>query len=266
MVLKKTVTFGVFADSHYARRPNDTERFFQNSLIKLQRCTELFRQCQVDFLVCLGDLIDCSADDRENAQQLQEVLEVLETVPAPLYLCMGNHDISAGVRTHCRNLPERYKDLAKGYQSFDVGEMHFIILDTCYDEAGRYYTPETLEWKRLYVDSKQLNWLKKDLESSGKRTIVFSHANLDPREKEGTMDPHVLMNHRDVREILESSHQVDLVLQGHCHAGFASRINGIPYLTLKAMVEGPEQIPAMVVTCNLEKQRNTMHFLQCVPF
>lgn len=266
MVLKKTVAFGVFADPHYAHRPHDTERFFRNSLAKLQRCTELFRQCQVDFLVCLGDLIDCSPDDGENARQLREVLEVLETVPAPLYLCMGNHDISAGVRTHCRKLPERYRDLARGCQSFDAGGMHFVILDTCYDERGAYYTPETLDWKRLYVDPKQLEWLRSDLKASGKRTIVFSHANLDPREKEGMMDPHVLVNHGDVREILENSCQVDLVLQGHCHAGYESRINGIPYVTLKAMVDGPDQIPAMVVTCNLETRMNTMHFLQCVPF
>jgi len=45
-------------------------------------------------------------------------------------------------------------------------------------------------------------------------------------------------NAAQVREALEQSGKVIAVMQGHRHEGGFTRINGIPYFTFKAAVEG----------------------------
>jgi alkaline phosphatase len=42
-----------------------------------------------------------------------------------------------------------------------------------------------------------------------------------------------------VRKVLEGSGKVIAVFQGHNHHGAYRRINGIPYFTMRGMVEGP---------------------------
>ena len=70
----------------------------------------------------------------------------------------------------------------------------------------------------------------------------------DRRRPDGTRDPHVIVNHAEVRSILEASGQVHLVVQGHCHAGAYTRQNGIEYLTLRAMVQGSSANDAAIIT------------------
>ena len=55
---KYGLKFGVFTDSHYSTRENETQRYFQKSLGKIKNCITEFSKHDVDFIVCLGDIID----------------------------------------------------------------------------------------------------------------------------------------------------------------------------------------------------------------
>ena len=65
-------------------------------------------------------------------------------------------------------------------------------------------------------------------------TVVLAHQRLD-----GDDDPHGVRNAALTREILEASGQVRAVFQGHDHRGAHNVIEGIDYVTLRAVVEGP---------------------------
>jgi alkaline phosphatase len=62
--------------------------------------------------------------------------------------------------------------------------------------------------------------------------IVFVHQQLDC---EGDL---CVNNAGEVRQVLKRSRKKLAVFQGHNHSGHYSRLNGIHYYTLKAMVEG----------------------------
>ena len=75
------------------------------------------------------------------------------------------------------------------------------------------------------------------------------------------MDPHVVKNQEAVRKILQENGQVLAVLQGHCHAGAFSVEKGIPYLTLKALVDGREKTPILLGTTEGQEEGMLLKFL-----
>lgn len=64
---------------------------------------------------------------------------------------------------------------------------------------------------------------------------MFVHQRLDPASERR----HLVKNAAAVRKVLEASGKVRAVITGHQHDGGQCKVNGIPYYTLRAMVEGP---------------------------
>lgn len=122
------------------------------------------------------------------------------------------------------------------YYSFDKGDFHFIVLDgnNLYDgkeyrhyaKANYYVNPEY----RAFIDPGQMEWLKKDLASTHKRCILFSHQSIDTFVKNG----------KDVRQILENENEragfkkIVLAFSGHNHSNYSKVINGITYIQINS--------------------------------
>lgn len=236
--------FGVFADTHYAQKPDDGVRYFQNSLGKLEDILAWFSTFEPDFLVCLGDAVDYRTDGESARPQFDELAGLLKETGLPVYFVLGNHDVCTLPRAE---FARAFHFEERGYLSFDHEGTHFVVLDTNYDANGVPYNANTLQWDNTYIDATQLEWLKQDLAQTPLPTVVLAHANLDPRDTDGAPDAHVVKNHEEARRILTQSGKVKLVLQGHCHTGYKSVLHGIPYLTLRAVVEGCRNNYAMVV-------------------
>jgi alkaline phosphatase len=248
----KPVVVGVFTDTHYSHKADDGQRFFRSSLARTEKLVQCFQKEQVDFTVCLGDLIDYT-EGEDARYRLNEILAVWGKAPGPKYLCLGNHDISALPREELLNvldLPARPVGCTGGCGSFDMGGVHFVILDTNYDEQGRAYTAQTMRWDFCYLDQAQIDWLDRDLKQGEGPVIVFSHANLDPHFENGEPDPHVVKNHEKVRSVLDSRGRVQLVLQGHYHPGRESKVKGITYLTLPAVADGKDK-SGLILRCGV---------------
>lgn len=232
----QSCTFAAFADPHYAQRDPHIGRFFRQSPEKLRQCLPAFSAPEVDFVVCLGDLIDGTL---ENAE---EMAAIAKEAGKPVCYVAGNHDLAALPREALQNIcgwPD-----PNGYYAFTVKDIRFLVLDTNHDGDSDRLPP----WDVTSIDAKQLAWLRKQL-ADPKPTVVFAHANLDDRRQaDGTRDPHIIVNHAEVRSVLEESGQVHLVVQGHCHSGAYTRQNGIAYLTLRAMVQGAEENDAAIIT------------------
>ena len=90
----------------------------------------------------------------------------------------------------------------------------------------------------------QLTWLG-DLLKVKIRTVVFAHSPLYWETGDPYDDWFRVLNHREVRSLLEASGCVEAVFQGHHHTFHADRHNGIPYLNIPS----PEQTPAYSDDC-----------------
>jgi len=250
---------GIFTDIHYAQAKQYGKRYCYLSLKKLKHISNIFNQENLDFVVCLGDTIDSCADEQTDLSNLRSAVECLSGFDAPLHLVLGNHDLEAmSKHAFLTAIGEQQR---KPYYSFSCGGTLFILLD-CNNLSTGEYCCGNFEWTDSFLDETQLNWLKKTLADSDERNIIiFTHQNLDDRLKNGKKDPHVITNSADVRKTLESSGKAITVFQGHDHSGFDQTINGIRYLTLRAVSDGADisDAPYAVVTIDVKRCLNSVN-------
>jgi len=229
------VRFGAFADSHYAEMVYG-DRHCEDSAGKLSACLEAYGGGDLDFLICLGDLID-KADDRDTELgYLTHMRSVLGGFSGDKHWVVGNHDVATLTKSefleHCGSgRPAHY--------SFDVKGVHVVVLDGNCHEDGSDFSAGNFSWDEAWLAPAQLDWLRRDLAAAHDLpTIVFCHENLDHQLWNEALDPHVLRNAEQVREALEAAGNVRAVIQAHYHPGRFTTQNGIPYLSLRAMVVG----------------------------
>jgi hypothetical protein len=123
-------------------------------------------------------------------------------------------------------------DADRSYYSFDVRGLHFIVLDANYRPDGSDYDHGNFDWTNANIPTQELDWLQRDLARGSGDVVVFVHQRLDGA------GPVFVKNAPQVRQILHASDRVLAVFQGHDHEGDYRQLDGIPYYTLKAVVEG----------------------------
>ena len=235
--MSTAISFGVFADAHYADRVY-ADRYCKDSADKLSQAVATFNEQHVPFLVDLGDRTDAWSTAETEKAGAAGVNELLSAFNGECYHVLGNHDLAS--LTKHEFLAMHVSRYRQPYYSFDAGEFHFIVLDANCLEDGSDFAAGNFSWDLCWVSESQLAWLVKDLESAGSRKcVVFLHENLDFRLWEGNLDPHVVQNHEQIKDILQRYGNVTAVFQGHCHTGRYSHSGGIHYITISAMVVGP---------------------------
>jgi len=229
-----TSRFGIVTDPHYTNRIYGT-RYCDQSLDKLAECVELMNKQDVDFLVELGDFKDQDdpPEERTTLSYLQAIETVFKQFNGPIYHVLGNHDLDSISKSQFLTNIEN-TDIAPNlsYYSFDFNGLHFVILDANFTSSGIDYDHGNFNWTDANIPAFELQWLEQDLALAEGPVIILTHQLLD-----GT-GSHYVKNAANVRRILELSSKVIAVFQGHYHTGSHSKIQGIHYYTLKAMVEG----------------------------
>ena len=226
------LTFGLVTDVHYADTDTKGTRYYRDSIPKLTAAVEEFKRRKVAFVAELGDLINAGPSKQVEREYLKTISNVLDTIDCPKHFVLGNHCVDtltkAEFLTGCGRRPE------PTYYSFDVDVYHFVVLDADFLEDGVSYEPGNFQWTKTWIPKKEQEWLAQDLaEAKGRPTVVLAHQILNDEK-----DAHGVKNAPEVRAILEASGNVVAVFQGHMHWGGLARIGGIPYCTLRAMVEG----------------------------
>ncbi|MHC4242519.1 MAG: metallophosphoesterase family protein [Planctomycetota bacterium] len=225
--------FGIVSDCHYADKDSFNSRCYRESLAKLTECVEVMNRQEVDFLIELGDFIDEGASEAETIYYVQAVEEVFQQFRGPVYHVLGNHDIGRITKdeflTNIKNTG--VVPVNSRYYSFDLDGLRIVVLDGNYLADGTDCGPGNFEWMDTNIPADELKWFKAELCGTDKPVIVFIHQRLDGG---GSF---YVNNSADVRRVMEESGKVLAVFQGHHHEGGHSRIGGIHYYTLRAMVE-----------------------------
>jgi len=220
--------FGLVTDLHFADKPPAGTRHYRETPQKLGEAAEQFRQNSLDFLVELGDFIDAADSPAVELQYLNRINLDFAAIARDRHYVLGNHCVETLTKAEFLETVEQ----PKSFYSFDRANVHFVVLDACFRSDGQPYGRKNSQWDDANVPQEELDWLTADLAATSHETIVFVHQRLDVATRHG------VRNAAAVRKILEGSHKVRAVFQGHSHQNDLKEIAGIPYCTLVAMVEG----------------------------
>jgi len=230
----QAISFGWVTDIHYALAKVKWDRYFFQSKDKLAEAVLLYNQLNLDFVIETGDFKDENAvpDKQKTLTYLRDIEAVFAKYNGPRYHVLGNHDLdslskdefqSVVLNSGISNAHTYYSYVKKGWR--------FIVLDACFRSDDVAYANNNFQWYDTAVSQSQLKWLKGELNDSVEPVLIFIHQPLDGVGQ-------LFVNNADeVRSVLEQSGKVMAVFQGHRHEGGYSPINGIHYITQKAMVD-----------------------------
>ena len=224
-----SLRLGLISDIHYADLETAGSRHYRDSISKVKQAIEKFNATDLDMVICLGDLIDAGKSVEEEYAHLETIYEEFKRLKVPSRFVLGNHC----VYTLTKEEFLRGVNQKSSYGSSTVNGVRLVFLDACHRKDGVSYGRKNYQWTDTEIPEEQRNWLKKTLAEDSLPTLVFVHQRLDV---EGNYGIH---SAPAVREILEDSGQVAAVFQGHNHVNEHKTINGVHYLTINAVIEGP---------------------------
>ena len=222
------VRVGMMTDLHHADKDAAGNRFYRQTLGKLEEAAAYFQTNRPDLLVELGDLIDAADSVATEQRYLATINRPFSAIATDRHYVLGNHCVDTLTKEEFLAGVER----ERSYYSFDRSGIHFVVLDSCFRSDGVAYGRRNFQWTDPNIPPVELEWLKGDLQNNNKPVVVFAHQRLD------VSDSHGVKNAKEVREILENSGNVTAVFQGHSHKNDLRKIGGIFYCTLVAMIEG----------------------------
>ena len=232
-------------DIHYADADPRGNRHYRDSIPKVAEAvraiTEADEVSPIAICVQLGDLIDSRNTPIEEGA-VEEELAYLATIEARLadlpcerHYVFGNHC----VHTLTKDEFAEHSAAQRSFYSFDrpftsgTGSLHVVVLDACYRADGQHYGRRNFDWTDANIPAQELAWLEADLAAAASPTVICTHQRLDGD------DATTIRNAPAVREVIQRAGNVLAVLQGHHHQNTLSIIEGVPYLVMRAVVEGP---------------------------
>ena len=236
---------GLVADAQFADIDAKGTRFYRQSIAKLGAAVEHFNGRDLAFCVHLGDLID------REWLSFEEIMRPLARSRHRWHQLLGNHDFDV-LDEQKPAVPARL-GRERRYSSFDHAGFRFVVLDTndVSTYAPRADTPERqtaeAEFNRWVtakvrqakpwngaIGATQLAWLDRtcaDARTARLRVILFAHHPVFPD------NDHNVWNAAEVLAVLDRHPNVVAWINGHNHAGNFAERNGVPFLTMKGMVE-----------------------------
>jgi 3',5'-cyclic AMP phosphodiesterase CpdA len=247
MTSSPLLRFGVIADPQYADAEPwlPLDRFFRNSIAKLEEAIDVLNGEDLSFVITLGDLVDRDWDNFEP------VLAAYQKLKHESFLMPGNHDFAIA--------PERLREVHQrlgmpaAWHDFSSGGLRFVIIDG--NQVSLFSAPEgdprhanaqarldallaagainAKEWNGGVGDD-QFAWLEATLSRARvaeEKVIVLGHYPLYPENE------HNLWDAERLTELFERSGNVIAYLNGHNHVGNLGRDGSTWYVNFKGMVD-----------------------------
>ncbi len=236
---------GLVADPQYANIKPLRTRFYREGRKRLEDAIEHFNGRDLAFCVNLGDLID------REWKSFDAMLTALRRSRHRWQHLLGNHDFEVPDESK-RKVAGRL-GLSAPHSSFDHAGFRFVVWDTndvsiyahalgtmeradAEKELERVKAEKRRQAQRWNgaVGPAQLAWFEMTCaaaQSEQKKVIVLAHHPVAP---EGN---HNVWNTDEVLAAVDRHPNIVAWFNGHNHAGAFAERNGIPYVTMRGMVE-----------------------------
>lgn len=170
------------------------------------------------FIVDTGDITEAGRPEEYAA--FKQAITPLQSAAIGFYPVPGNHD----VRWSPDGKEGFTKAFGKLYQSFDYGNVHFILLDS---------TVVLEHWG--HFDKAELDWLKKDLAKLRPETpiFLFMHHPIG----QSTPGARFVDNEFELLPILRGRNII-AIFTGHGHSDREWKVNGITTLMARGLYQG----------------------------
>ncbi|MCJ8517394.1 3',5'-cyclic AMP phosphodiesterase CpdA [Pseudorhizobium tarimense] len=257
------IRFGVIADPQYAPLPPNLglNRYFANSLAKLDEAVAAFNAEELSFVVTLGDLVD------RGFENFDAVLARYAPLRHDSIFLPGNHDFIVA--------PEQLPDvraklsMPAPYHHFSRNGLRFVVIDG--NEESLFYTAKddprreravarlaALEAASAMnaqtwnggISREQLAWLSNvlaDAAAAGEKVVVMGHYPLYPENS------HNLWEWQELVGLFERSGNVLVYLSGHNHVGNLGRHGSTWYVNFKGMVDTESENTFAVVAIHEDR-------------
>ena len=172
--------------------------FKDHIMAKLEECLEIAREREATHIIFMGDIFHLKAANRVSHRLVQELVRLMQRFKVPVYILVGNHDITdyslesiskqpigvLGLTDNVHLLTTEPVDLADDMRVFPVPGIHDATLEDF------------------------------QVERVNKRDIMLVHQSIVPDiEKEPEVFRHVLF---DAKEVAKQT-DVNIILYGHQH-------------------------------------------------
>lgn len=207
----------MLGDMHLANRTGDLGQFM--NFTKDLNSYRTLHQHEKMYAITLGDMT-WDLYWYSNSYALPEYLNTINSQVKGLQIfhTIGNHDYDYKA-TSDEEAGSRFTDyLAPTYYSFNIGKVHYVVLDDI--DCSNYDGTTSRDYEKR-VSAEQLSWLSKDLAYVDKSTplVVVMHAQLFyPSQTEGFKIDHDVLNTTQLLNVLDG-YQVHFVT-GHTHLSF----------------------------------------------
>lgn len=186
-----------------------------------------------DFVLATGDLVLRGSDEADWQKFFSIARQLLSGVP--YYPVAGNHDMGRAGDER-RRMNEMFalwpgpsdRPAAGHWYSFDVGGVHFVMLDS-----------------NAYGAAKQLRWLERDLAAARRRKVraIFATAH------DGPYSRGLHRGNRKAAQLyapLLARYKVTMLFSGHDHLYQRGVVKGLPYI-----VSGGGGAPLYNISCGV---------------
>jgi len=236
-----SLKFAQLSDVHFlANGSNTTFKMVGESPRLLDDAVnQINEQKDIDFVMITGDLIDKSFE-----KELKAVIPHVNNLQTPWYFAFGNHDrcvggyLTTAVFMDILHNSNPYYNFKKPYYSFKPKKGYKVIVldDIITDEIT----------SNGFVDEEQMKWLKKELDSAKKDTVlIFMHV---PVIEPFASPNHKLRNEAQLKQLIESYKNPIGVFQGHYHAAKVTQHDNVLYVNSPALVSYPNAFRFVTVT------------------
>lgn len=207
-------------DMHLADRTNDLNQF-DNCMKEVK--ADIMDDDVKSYVITLGDMTwDLYWYSRKYyfPQYLNSVNYYFKnaTKQVQFFHTIGNHDHDMCKDGDFNTVVEYVKDIAPTYYSFNIGDVHYIVLDDilCTNVGGAASAKPERTYESEVTDE-QLKWLVKDLSYVSQTTpvIVTSHAPVYAKETKKNVNDYYLNNSATLVSKFKG-YKVDFVT-GHTH-------------------------------------------------
>ena len=204
---------------------NDIKQFDQGFMTDSKNLATAYGQNT--FLITLGD-ITWDAHWYKTGFMPANYVAKMKNYPMMIFNCMGNHDNNPYVRGDNNGSKIYRTTVAPTYYSFNLGEVHYIVLDNIEwinTNGSNGFVGERNYHER--VDKVQLEWLKQDLAHIADKStpiVICSHCQFHSNRNSSFKVQKHMTNTDEVLALLGGFANVH-IMTGHAHYNMTMEIN-----------------------------------------